>query len=40
MILKKFLNFWKPEPHDSFKKNSYIKERVQFIIQNNISDFD
>ena len=26
MILKKFLNFWKSEPRDSYKKKSYKKE--------------
>ena len=26
MILKKFLNFWKSEPRDSYKKNSYKKK--------------
>ena len=30
MILKKILNFWKSEPHDSYKKNSY-KKRVYYI---------
>ena len=30
MILKKFLNFWKSEPRDSYKKNSYLKKRCVF----------
>ena len=29
MILKKFLNFWKSEPRDSYKKNSYKKKEVR-----------
>ena len=28
MILKKFLNFWKSEPRDSYKNNSYKKRSV------------
>ena len=27
MILKKFLNFWKSEPRDSYKNNSYKRKR-------------
>ena len=28
MILKKFFNFWKSEPRDSYKNNSYKRKRV------------
>ena len=31
MILKKFLNFWKSEPGDSYKKNSYLKKESVFF---------
>ena len=34
MILKKFLNFWKSEPRDSYKNNSYNRKRVYMINQN------
>ena len=33
MILKKFLNFWKSESRDSYKKNSYNKKKRVYSLK-------
>ena len=35
MILKKFINFWKSESRDSYKKNSYKKKKSVVVSEIN-----